>query len=161
MFKFLFPPIVENLYTAAEPQRVFDACANMNFSTLSGQYEKEIIQREEPMVLRFTPKGEFGMAYNSFAPRIEIRISAEEERTKIQVKMELMRFVRIFIIVWLTAAFLFFLPMLASVIKGGQLDMPLFIPLIMMVFGYSLAHFGLRFSAKDKLREIKKKIEQL
>ena len=113
------------------------------------------------MVLRFTPKGEFGMAYNSFAPRIEIRISAEEERTKIQVKMELMRFVRIFIIVWLTAAFLFFLPMLANVIKGGQLDIPVFLPLIMIVFGYSLAHFGLRFSAKDKLREIKKKIEQL
>lgn len=113
------------------------------------------------MFLRFTPKGEFGLAYNSFAPQIEIRISAEAEKTKIRIKMELVKFVRIFVIVWLSGVFLFFLPMLADLIKGGRPGMPVFIPLIMMVFGYSLAHFGLKFSSKDKLREIKKKIEQL
>lgn len=85
---------------------------------------------------------------NSFLPRIKGNIENSFGTTKINVQMRLHPFVLVFTLLWCSAAGLGFLAVLSSSIVKGIFEPTMFMPLVMLLFGYGLATGGFKYESK-------------
>ena len=82
---------------------------------------------------------------NSFVPEITIRFEESSGKTMLQITGQPIQAVRVFIRLWLTGALALQLLLLGIMVISGKIEViPLFIPSIMLIFGYLLCKLGTR-----------------
>ena len=80
---------------------------------------------------------------NSFSPEISVFVSHNSNQTTLTLEGKPLQFVRVFIWLYICFALLFEVIMLIiAFVSGLDSIVPLFIPLILAVFGYFLCYFG-------------------
>jgi hypothetical protein len=88
---------------------------------------------------------------NSFLPEIKGEVSQVENESIINIEMRLSTVVSIFLIIWLGGAIIGIVVFLLESIREGQLELSIFGPILMFIFGYVLAMGGFGFeSSKTK-----------
>ena len=94
---------------------------------------------------------------NSFVPEIDIVVSNHEAYTMLHITGQPVKFVRIFMALWLGFLSLMEVFLLILTITSN-LDsiIPIFIPIVMCAFGYLLCKFGTKATFNSVIKAIKK-----
>ena len=99
--------------------------------------------------LSFSVKGESVLAYNSFRPDVQMRLTETEEGTDVQIRFQIKRSVRILACVVYILLAAFAAVWLWFLIQGELEPAMLLIPLGMALFSVLMCRFGLRLSSRE------------
>ncbi|KAF2516589.1 hypothetical protein [Flavobacterium foetidum] len=95
---------------------------------------------------------------NSFLPLIKGEIREDLNGTKINVKMQLHTFVKVFMIVWLGGVSLALLGVIFTVMFSNESALEalpgLLIPLGMLLFGTAMVSFGFKAESKKSIQDL-------
>jgi hypothetical protein len=91
---------------------------------------------------------------NSFLPVINGEIVDGLNGAKIHVKMKLIGFVKVFIIFWLSMAFIAFITSLVTFLCNDISITIILIPLIMLIFGIALTSIGFKSESKKSIKDL-------
>ena len=97
---------------------------------------------------------------NSFVPEIDIVVSCNDTQTILHMSGQPVKFVRVFMAIWFGFALMMEVFLLALAITS-YLDslFPVFIPIIMCVFGYLLCKIATRATFKSVMKAIQKELK--
>jgi hypothetical protein len=95
---------------------------------------------------------------NSFLPNIKGEIQNDFNGSKVYVKMNLDKLVKVFMIVWLSLVSIACLAITYVTISNGGLDpeggFAVFIPFLMLVFGIALVSIGFKVESKRSIKDL-------
>jgi len=134
-----FHEIIKILNSIIEPRKIIRILSIFNDNLKP--YEGEINNNKFKIckIIRYR---------NSFNPIIYGTINNENNVTKINLKMKLHSFVKIFMIIWLGFTCITFLTGLIGLILNTEAKYSLPFGIGMMVFGYLLMTFGFKYESK-------------
>jgi len=97
---------------------------------------------------------------NSFVPEIDIVVSRNNAQTILNVSGQPVKFVRVFMAAWFGFALMMEVFLLALAITSNLNSLfPVFIPIIMCVFGYVLCKIATRATFKSVMKAIQKELK--
>ncbi len=97
---------------------------------------------------------------NSFVPEIDIVISRNDAQTILYMCGQPVKLVRVFMAIWFGSALMVEVFLLALAITSSLDSLfPIFIPIIMCVFGYVLCKIATRATFKSVMKAIQKELK--
>ena len=97
---------------------------------------------------------------NSFVPEIDVVLSRKDTQTILCMRGQPVKFVRIFMAVWFSCSMMMQVALLAIAFTENMDTLfPVFIPLVLCVFGYLLCKIGTKATFKSIVKAIQKELK--
>lgn len=93
---------------------------------------------------------------NSFLPQISGEIQSVADGTKITADLKVHKFVKVFLIFWLSGVSIAFFTFLFGALLNEMNPFTPLIPIIMLVFGVGIIHFGFNMEKDNSINALKR-----